>query len=171
MHCRFVSTIAPHLAPSPSLCLPLSFPPLPLLLFCFPSLPYIFIPFTFLFVPPLLFPLNPLPSFIPFMWESVDITPTKIFNTAIARRCVLIHCLALKSVLCATCIVPMQLHFGKSEIIGKSTTLLFHSRSESNVQRLFINKRVNHIDSIRRASPIVWLDIHSVRCVTAMWRQ
>jgi hypothetical protein len=90
--------------------------------------------------------------------------------------CILIHCLALKPVLNATYIVPVQMHFGESEYISKSRLRPFiHAVSQSKVQRWFSNKPVSLTPTCsiqsNRASSLVGLGIRSVHCIIATWRQ
>jgi hypothetical protein len=69
--------------------------------------------------------------------------PRKIFYLTIARsrKCVVVLCSALKPVLYATCIVPVQMHFGELENIGVTT--IRHSSIyvvSPNVRRWYISK-------------------------------
>jgi hypothetical protein len=85
--------------------------------FCVAS-PFPILSLIFLFVLPLLFLLNALLTLIPFMWG----TPGNFFNTANARWCVLVHCLARKLVLYAivlcqcSCIFVNRRSLASSEV-------------------------------------------------------
>jgi hypothetical protein len=81
-----VSLLLAHLIPFPSCC---------------PYVPYSFPSLTFYSSLAVSLGHSSLPS-SPLCGGSGGITPGKFFNTANARRCVLVHCLALKPVLYAT---------------------------------------------------------------------
>ena len=107
--------------------------------YSFPSLP---------FCPPLLFLLNPFPTLIPFMWGSGGVTPGKIFNTANARRCVLVHGLALKPVLYTRVLCQCRCIFVNRRLLASCNIAPPFTYSESNhpmtnVKRWFMNKMVS----------------------------